>query len=153
VFNLAQVDRARLPADGAPALPEGARILAAEALFARMPGLDLRHGGTAAFYSPASDHVQLPRFTDFHDAPGYYAMFAHEVGHWTGYPSCLARNLSGRFGGAACAGEELVAAFACPGLELATEPRADHARYVAHCSTCCGRASRRCSRPPARRKG
>lgn len=50
VFNAAQVDGATLPGDTAPALPEAARIASAEAFFAALPGLDLRHGGNAAFY-------------------------------------------------------------------------------------------------------
>ena len=138
VFNAAQVDGATLPADTAPRLPEAARIAAAEAFFSRLPGLglDLRHGGAAAFYAPGTDHVQMPAFADFRTAEGYYATLAHEVTHWTGHPSRLARDLSGRFGSAAYGAEELVAelgaAFTLAALGLATEPRPDHARYVAH---------------------
>ncbi|MBY0333132.1 MAG: antirestriction protein, partial [Acetobacteraceae bacterium] len=59
----------------------------------------------------------------------------HNV-HWTGHPSRLARDLTGRFGSQAYAAEELVAelgaAFALAALGLAAEPREDHARYVAH---------------------
>ncbi|MBP0495817.1 DUF1738 domain-containing protein [Roseomonas sp. SG15] len=136
VFNLAQVDGATLLADTTPKLSEGARIGRAEAFFATLPGLDLRHGGAAAFYAPTTDHVQLPAFADFRSAEGYYATLAHEVTHWTGHPSRLARDLSGRFGSAAYAAEELVAelwaAFVGATLGLATEPRPDHARYVAH---------------------
>jgi len=44
--------------------------------------------------------------------------------------------LTGRFGNQAYAGEELVAelgaAFLCADLELADEPRGDHAAYVAN---------------------
>ncbi|MBP0496035.1 ArdC family protein [Pararoseomonas indoligenes] len=136
VFNLAQVDGATLPADTTPRLPEEARIGRAEAFFAALPSFDLRHGGTAAFYAPTTDHVQLPLFADFRSAEGYYATLAHEVTHWTGHPTRLARDLSGRFGSAAYAAEELVAelgaAFVGATLGLATEPRPDHARYLAH---------------------
>jgi antirestriction protein ArdC len=136
VFNAAQVDGAALPADTAPRLPEAARIASAEAFFAALPGLDLRHGGTAAFYAPATDHVQMPPFADFRTGEGYYATLAHEAAHWTGHPSRLARDLTGRFGGQAYAAEELVAelgtAFALASLGLSAEPREDHARYVAH---------------------
>ena len=63
-------------------------------------------------------------------------MLGHEATHWTGHPSRLARNLSGRFGDATYAAEELVAelgaAFAAAAIGLATEPRPDHARYVAY---------------------
>ena len=62
-------------------------------------------------------------------------MLGHEATHWTGHPKRLARDLSGRFGSAAYAAEELVAelgaAFALAALGLAAEPRPDHARYVA----------------------
>lgn len=136
VFNAAQVDGAALPASTAPALPEAARIADAEAFFAALPGLDLRHGGNAAFYSPATDHVRMPPFADFRTGEGYYATLAHEAAHWTGHPSRLARDLTGRFGSGAYAAEELVAelgaAFALAALGLAAEPREDHARYVAH---------------------
>jgi antirestriction protein ArdC len=136
VFNAAQVDGATLPASTAPALPEAARIAEAEAFFAALPGLDLRHGGNAAFYSPGTDHVQMPPFADFRTGEGYYATLAHEAAHWTGHPSRLARDLTGRFGSQAYAAEELVAelgaAFALAALGLAAEPREDHARYVAH---------------------
>ncbi len=137
MFNAAQVEGASLPDDTAiPALPGTARVAEAERFFAAIPGLGVRHGGTRAFYSPATDHVQLPPFADFRDGPGYYGTLAHEVTHATGHRSRLARDLSGRFGSRAYAVEELVAelgaAFACARLGLWTEPRADHAQYVAH---------------------
>lgn len=135
VFNAAQVDGATLPAKPRPALPEAARIAAAERFFAALPGLDLRHGSNAAFYSPDADRVHMPPFADFRDAGGYYATLAHECAHWTGHPSRLARDLSARFGSGAYAAEELVAelgaAFALAALGLSAEPREDHARYVA----------------------
>lgn len=108
VFNAAQVDGATMPADRAPRLPEAARIAAAERFFAALPGLDLRHGGASAFYAPATDHVQMPAFADFRAAEGYYGVLGHEATHWTGHPSRLARDLTGRFGSAAYAAEELV---------------------------------------------
>ena len=136
VFNAAQVDGATLPASTAPRLPEAARIAEADAFFAALPGLDLRHGGNAAFYSPSTDHVQMPPFGQFREAAGYYGVLAHEASHWTGHHSRLARDLTGRFGGQAYAAEELVAelgaAFALAALGLSAEPREDHARYVAH---------------------
>ena len=125
-----------LPADRAPKLPEEARIAAAEAFFAALPGMDLRHGGAAAFYAPATDRVQMPHFADFRTAEGYYGVLGHEAAHWTGHPSRLARDLTGRFGSAAYAAEELVAelgaAFTVAALGLSAGPRPDHARYVAH---------------------
>lgn len=134
--NLAQVDSVELPADRTPQLPDGTRHATADRFLAALPGLDLRHGGTAAFYSPPGDFVQMPRFADFHDPDGYYGTLAHEATHWTGHASRLARDFPGRFGSAAYAGEELVAelgaAFTCASLGFSIEPRLDHARYVAH---------------------
>jgi antirestriction protein ArdC len=55
--------------------------------------------------------------------------------HWSGHPSRLARDLSGRFGDDAYAAEELVAelgaAIACTHLGVTPTPRADHAAYLA----------------------
>jgi antirestriction protein ArdC len=136
VFNVAQVDGYVPPADGVPVLSEDRRITAAEGFFSRLPNLTVRHGGTRAFYVPATDQVQMPPFADFRDAPGYYGTLAHEVTHWTGHASRLARDLSGRFRSEAYAAEELVAelgaAFLSATLGLATEPRQDHAQYVAN---------------------
>lgn len=135
VFNVAQVEGYAAPADVVPVLPEERRIAAAEGFFSRLSGLHVQHGGTRAFYVPATDQVQMPRFADFHDAEGYYGTLAHEVTHWTGHSSRLARDLSGRFRTEAYAAEELVAelgaAFLSATLGLATEPREDHAQYVA----------------------
>jgi antirestriction protein ArdC len=135
VFNVAQVEGYAAPADAVPVLSEERRIAAADGFFSRLPGLTVQHGGTRAFYVPATDQVQMPRFADFHDAEGYYGTLAHEVTHWTGHSSRLARDLSGRFRTAAYAAEELVAelgaAFLSATLGLATEPREDHAQYVA----------------------
>jgi antirestriction protein ArdC len=56
----------------------------------------------------------------------------HELGHWSGHPSRLARDLSGNFGSALYAKEELVAeltsAFACASLRIV--PTVRHADYI-----------------------
>jgi hypothetical protein len=126
--------RATLPASTAPALPEAARIAEAEAFFAALPGLDLRHGGNAAFYSPSTDHVQMPPFADFRTGEGYYATLAHEAAHWTGHPSRLARDLTGRFGGGAWRPSR-----------ARTTPATSRTG-----SGCCGATGGRSSPPPAR---
>jgi antirestriction protein ArdC len=134
VFNLAQVDGATLPADTAPELPESERIAHAEAFIAALPGLDLRHGGGMAFYMPSQDRVQMPPFADFKDAEGYYSVLYHELVHWTGAKHRLDRDLTGRFGSAVYAADELVAelgaAFICASQALSSEPRPDHAKYI-----------------------
>lgn len=65
----------------------------------------------------------------------FYATLFHELTHWTGHPSRLGRDLKNRFGDKGYAIEELVAelgsAFLAVDVGIATEPRPDHAAYVA----------------------
>jgi antirestriction protein ArdC len=78
VFNAAQVDGYQAPA--VPLISEAERIESAERFFAGL-GADIRHGGGRAYYSPSSDHIQMPNFEVFKDAVGYYAVLAHESTH------------------------------------------------------------------------
>jgi len=131
VFNAAQVDGYTPTLDAErPALE---RIEQAEAFFSTI-GADVHHGGNQAFYSPASDHIQMPPFAAFRDAIGYYSTLAHEHTHWTATASRCDRQLGKRFGDSAYAAEELIAelgaAFTCAHLGLSTEPRPDHAAYI-----------------------
>jgi len=137
VFNVEQIDG--LPevyyAKAAPKLDPIARIEHAEKFFAAL-GARIRHGGNRAFYSIAADEIQIPAFESFQDADSYYATLAHEFNHWTGSKTRLDRDFGGhRFGSEGYAVEELVAelgaAFLCADLELALEPREDHAAYIA----------------------
>ena len=132
VFNCAQVDGYTPPE--MPVLPEVERIAHAERFCAAL-GIDIRHGGSQAYYIPSKDFVQMPDFACFRDAIAYYAVLLHECGHASGAKHRLDRDLSGRFGSAAYAMEEctveLLSAMICAGLSLSVEPRADHARYIA----------------------
>jgi antirestriction protein ArdC len=137
VFNVEQIDG--LPetyyAKAAPSLDPVARIAHADSFFAAL-GATIRHGGNRAFYSITTDAIQMPAFESFQDADSYYATLAHEFTHWTGNKSRLDRDFGGhRFGSEGYAIEELVAelgaAFLCADLDLALEPREDHASYIA----------------------
>lgn len=132
VFNADQVDGFAL--DAIPELSDDERHSRAEE-FSRQVGATIQHGGDRAYYSPASDTVQMPDFRQFKTATGYYATLAHELTHWTGAKQRLDRRLDNRFGSEAYAMEELVAelgaAFTCARLGLNTEPRLDHAPYIA----------------------
>jgi antirestriction protein ArdC len=137
VFNVEQIEG--LPevyyAKAAPTLDPVARIEHAEKFFASL-GTTIRHGGNRAFYSIAADAIQMPPFESFQDADSYYATLAHECTHWTGSKTRLNRDFGEhRFGSEGYAVEELVAelaaAFLCADLELALEPREDHASYIA----------------------
>ncbi len=137
VFNVAQVDG--LPARFYPAAPaprgEPIALADAAALFVANTGAVVRHGGNRAFYSPGLDAIQMPPADSFRDAHGYAATLAHELVHWSGNGSRLAREYGKRFGDSAYAREELVAemgaAFLCADLGIALEPREDHAAYLA----------------------
>lgn len=106
--------------------------------FIAATGAEIRIGGDRAFYSPAHDFVGMPPFESFNSAPDYYSTGLHELTHWTRAEKRLAREFGRkRWGDEGYAMEELVAelgsAFLCAdlGLELASEPRQDHASYLA----------------------
>jgi antirestriction protein ArdC len=131
VFNAAQVDGFTPKADADVLMPE--RIEQADAFFKTVRA-DVRHGGNQAYYSPVSDHVQMPPFAAFRDNVTYYSTLAHEHTHWTASAGRCNRELGKRFGDNAYAAEELIAelgaAFTCAHLGLSTEPREDHAQYI-----------------------
>lgn len=135
VFNVEQIDG--LPeiyhAKAESTLDPVARIDHAEK-FLHATGAKIAHGGTRAYFSLSTDAVQMPPFESFRDADSYYATLAHELTHWTSSKNRLDRDFGGHcFGSNAYAQEELVAelgaAFLCADLELALEPREDHAAY------------------------
>ncbi len=95
-------------------------------------GADVRHGGNMATYAPALDCILLPHRDRFESDARYLATKLHEHGHWTGHKSRLDRDLTGRFGDEAYAGEELVAeltaAFLCAELSIPGQLR--HPEYI-----------------------
>jgi antirestriction protein ArdC len=129
VFNVDQCDGIEL-ADGAldivSDLPEDTAELA-DAL-----GLDLRHGGDAAFFSPSGDFVAMPHPAAFHELDAYKATLFHEVGHWTGAEKRLNREFGKRFGDSAYAFEELVAELSAAfmAMEYGLEAKLQHAAYI-----------------------
>lgn len=132
VFNTEQCDG--LP--GAPPLvtrpiPSGLILPQVETLIANS-GADLRIGGGQAYYDIGADRVCLPPPTSFRQPIDWHRTALHELGHWSGARRRLARDLSGRFGSALYAQEELVAemtaAFACASLSIV--PTVRHADYI-----------------------
>ncbi|HVJ34892.1 MAG TPA: zincin-like metallopeptidase domain-containing protein [Terriglobia bacterium] len=132
VFNAAQCEG--LPEDrfAAPPLPEREIVPEAEALIAAT-GADFRIGGDRAFYVPSADFIQVPPQPAFFDQINYYRTCFHELGHWTGHPARLDRDLAGGRGSHPYAREELVAelssAFLCATLGIT--PTVRHADYLA----------------------
>ena len=86
-----------------------------------------------AFYSPSKDDIHLPPRSKFKDSARYYAVALHEVGHSTGHPNRLNRDLNGPFGSEKYAREELRAEIASwmMGQELGIghDPQ-NHTAYV-----------------------
>jgi antirestriction protein ArdC len=138
VFNAAQVEGYTAPAIPMPALAE--RLEHAER-FVSGTGAVIRHGSNRAFYAPGPDHIQMPPREAFIGSPtstateSYYGTLLHELTHWCGHEMRCAREFGKRFGDHAYAAEELVAelgaAFLCAHLGIASEPRQDHAQYLA----------------------
>jgi antirestriction protein ArdC len=102
--------------------------------FAAMPA-KVRHRGAEAYYSAVPDQVTMPEPGLFRDMDHYRATLAHELSHWTGHESRLARRMGGRFGDEAYAMEELVAelssAFLGAELGLPVDHLDHHASYLA----------------------
>lgn len=114
-----------------PPVPEGLIMPEVEALI-RSSGADLRLGGDRAFYSPALDYIQVPRPDAYFEPINWHRTALHELGHWSGHPSRLGRNLNGGFGSNSYAREELIAemcaAFCCATLGIT--PTVRHADYI-----------------------
>jgi antirestriction protein ArdC len=132
VFNAAQCEG--LPEDVAIVAPPPAPDLIepqVEALI-RATGIDFRIGGNRAFYVPALDYVQVPPPQAYFEPINWHRTALHELGHATGHPSRLGRDMTGGFGTKKYAFEELVAelnaAFCCASLGIV--PTVRHADYI-----------------------
>jgi antirestriction protein ArdC len=132
LFNVAQCDG--LPEQysaNAPPLPQRKLVPIAENLIAAT-GADFRIGGARAYYDVGGDFVQVPPQPAFTHQIDFYRTALHELGHWTGHTSRLARSFGARFGNSAYAREELCAeltsAYLCATLGIV--PTVRHADYL-----------------------
>jgi antirestriction protein ArdC len=132
VFNATQVDGYAPKPDAETPIEQ--RIEQAEQFFSRINARVMHHGNRA-FYSPADDTITLPPFPAFFTATDYYSTRAHETGHWSSRADRCDRELGKRFGDNAYSVEELIAeltaAFTLAHLGLSSQPRPDHAQYIA----------------------
>lgn len=131
VFNAEQIDG--LPPIQARKEQDWSAVDRAETIL-QASGAVIRHGEqNRAFYRPATDSIHLPDKGQFPDADGYYATALHELGHWTGHESRLARDLVHPFGSEGYAKEELRAEIASmilgDELGIGHDPE-QHAAYV-----------------------
>ena len=140
VFNVAQVDGYVSEETATPEVQIDP-IEAAEDLIAAT-GAQIRIGGEEAYFAPKADYIAMPSQHHFIGTEtstateGWYSVLLHELTHWSGHESRLARQYGERFGDDAYAMEELVAelgaAFLCGDLGITVEPRPDHAAYIDH---------------------
>jgi antirestriction protein ArdC len=109
--------------------PEAAEIILANS------GAVIRIGGDRAFYSPSTDHIQMPPQSAFATAEGFCGTVIHELGHWTSAPARLNRDLRNAFGSHDYAREELRAEIGqmmvCAELGISDCDFSNNAAYVA----------------------
>ena len=90
--------------------------------------------GMKASYSLLSDRVKMPKMKDFDKAENYYSVIFHELGHSTGHSKRLDRDLTGNFGDAKYAKEELIAelgaSFLCAITHIETKTLDNAASYI-----------------------
>ena len=133
VFNVAQCDD--LPPEHVDhaAAPDDEELGTDAVHLIRATGADIRHQGHRAFYNRAGDFICLPVPADFPEPLDYTRTLLHELGHWTGHASRLARTFGKRFGDEAYAREELVAEIACAyvATTFGIEPTLRHSSYLA----------------------
>jgi antirestriction protein ArdC len=131
VFNVAQCEG--LPEQIAVAEPPQPGLVEpkVEALI-KATGIEFRIGGSRAFYVLSEDYVQVPPPQAYFDPINWHRTALHELGHASGHPSRLNRDLSGAFRSKKYAFEELVAemnaAFCCASLGIV--PTVRHADYI-----------------------
>jgi antirestriction protein ArdC len=106
VFHASQIDGIPdlVPPVATKTVPE--RIEDVE-IIVKASGVPVRIGGDRAFYSPPLDRIQMPPDEAFHSPEERAATLIHELAHASGHPSRLNRDLSGTFGSALYAKEEI----------------------------------------------
>lgn len=138
VFSSDQVEGWEPPAQ--PDQVDLTEVLASVDAFVDATGADVRFSSNGGcYFRPSEDYIHmLPReqFTGTDTSTAtecFYSTELHELVHWSGHKSRLDRlDLKNRNG---YPFEELVAeigsAILCTDLGVSTEPRADHAQYIA----------------------
>jgi len=106
LFHASQIDG--IPPYVAPDPDEAPwRTPEAVTTIARNSGAVIRIGGDQAFYSPLTDHIQLPPISAFRSPAAHASVLVHGLGHFSGHPARLNRDLTGRFGSAEYSREEM----------------------------------------------
>jgi putative DNA primase/helicase len=130
VFHASQMDGLP-PAPKHELKPEVDRFEQVEALVAQS-GAVVQHGGNRAYYSPSLDVIQLPNADQFKDAMGYASTKLHELAHWSGHDSRLARAYSFDRHAEAYAREELRAEMASLSMQQRLDVPHQVGQHVAY---------------------
>jgi antirestriction protein ArdC len=118
VFNAEQIENIAFPSlPGASERPVNPIARAEEIIRDWKDAPETLHGFPKAYYRPDNDKIYLPSMKDFDRPEDYYCTRFHEMGHATGAPQRLNRQIRNHFGNEAYSREELVAemtsAFLC----------------------------------------
>jgi antirestriction protein ArdC/phage/plasmid primase-like uncharacterized protein len=111
VFHVSQLAGEIPPLDKSSLVPPWNPNEKAEAILVNSGAVIKHNQRNRAFYSPHADKICLPPKDHFIAQDAYYATALHELGHWTGHVTRLAREF-GPFGSEVYAREELRAEIA-----------------------------------------
>ena len=133
VFNADHIDGLPSPPLREETTP-AQRIERCEALLSAT-GAVIEYGSNQPYYAMTADKICMPHPERFLSMDLFYAVALHELSHWTGHESRLARDMSGKFGSEQYAREEMVAETASHimGVELGIgHDPSQHAAYIKH---------------------
>ncbi|KAA3640910.1 MAG: DUF1738 domain-containing protein [Bacteroidetes bacterium] len=123
VFNLAQtsgLDKTFYELTELPTITNIEKDEKAEQLILNTGANIVHWPSNEAFYNQVNDVICIPRRKQFKGKTAYYETILHELGHWTGHPLRLNRDLLNVFGSEDYTKEELIAelcsAFLCADL-------------------------------------
>ena len=109
VFNASCVEG--IPEEKLDLLSDSERNARCESILENSPAKVYYDGRDEAFYSLSSDTIHLPKRERFFSLNDFYYTAFHEVGHSTGHPSRLNRDMTGMRNSPKYAQEELCAEF------------------------------------------
>lgn len=131
LFNLDQIEGIEAPAVELPGTD--GMIQDCENVL-RLSGAVIHEEGSRACYMPHADQIFMPPRQQFYKLESFYSVAFHELTHWTAHKSRLDRDLSGRFGDASYAMEELIAelgaCFLSADAGFFYQGVPDHANYI-----------------------
>lgn len=132
VFNLSQIDN--LPASFTDPDFTPCEHTPNELADHLLSQAHIEYRGDVAQFIPSIDKIELPVKTQFKSTEDYYAVALHELAHWSGHKTRLARDQSGGQYSLSYAKEEMIAemcaAFLC--AHVGFPSRTVHADYIGH---------------------